>query len=298
MDSNSTEIVHEFPSLFRVYKDGRIERLMATEIIPPGTDSDTGVQSKDVTISSETGVSSRLFIPKTADTAKKLPLLIYIHGGAFCIASAFNPAFHKHAATLAAQANVVVLSVNYRLAPEHPLPIAYDDTWNAVQWAASHVNRNGPEMWLNDFVDFQRVFFAGDSAGANLAHNMAIRASVDGLNGLKLDGILLIHPYFGNDQPDKLIEYLYPTMSGLDDPRINAVKDPKLSSLGCSRVVIFIGGKDFLRERGKSYYEALKNSGWSGGVELVETEDEGHVFHLYLIGTGKNEYPKCTQRKG
>ncbi|KAJ7959599.1 Alpha/beta hydrolase fold protein [Quillaja saponaria] len=298
MNPNSTEIACEFPYCLRIYKDGHVERLMGNETTPPGTDPDTGVQSKDITISSETGVSARLFLPKTINPKQKLKLLIYIHGGAFCVASPFNPAYHNHVTTLAAKANVIALSVKYRLAPEHPLPIAYEDTWTAFQWVALHVNRNGPEAWLNDHADFEHVFFAGDSAGANLAHNMAMQAAAEGLSGMKLDGILLIHPYFRNNEPDicnKVMEYLYPT--GMDDPRINAIIDPKLSSLGCSRVVVFVAEKDFIRDRGIAYYEALKNSGWSGVVELVDTEDEEHDFHLFHIVTGKIEVQSIHNQK-
>lgn len=112
-------------------------------------------------------------------------------------------------------------------------------------------------------------------------HNMAMRWSTEGLVGLKLQGIVLIHPYFGNEEKDALIEFLFPTYGGLDDPKIHAAKDPKLSGLGCRRVLVLVAEKDFLRERGRSYYEALKKSGWSGVVEMVETEGEGHVFHLF-----------------
>ncbi|KAK9138033.1 hypothetical protein Sjap_008627 [Stephania japonica] len=58
---------------------------------------------------------------------------------------------------------VVAVSVDYRLAPEHPLPIAYHDSWAALQWARSHSTGRGPgpEPWLNDHVDFDRVNLAG-----------------------------------------------------------------------------------------------------------------------------------------
>ncbi|KAJ7946038.1 Alpha/beta hydrolase fold protein [Quillaja saponaria] len=286
MDPNSTEIVYEFPHFLRLYKDGRIERTILTTI-PPGTDPNTGVESKDIIILPEKCISARLFRPKITNPTQKLILLIYIHGGAFCIGSPFDLVYHKHLTTLTAQANIVALSVNYRLAPENPLPIAYEDTWTAIQWVASHVNGNGPETWLNDHVDFGRVFFAGDSAGGNLAHNMAMQATIDGLDGLKLEGILLIHPYFGNNKPDnanRLVKYLYP--NGFDGPRINVAKDPNLSCLGCSRVVIFVAENDPVKDRGIIYYEALKNSDWSGVVELVETKNEDHVFHLIHKETG------------
>lgn len=281
MDPNTNnEVVREFPHLFRLYKDGRVERLLGTETTPSGTDPATAVESKDITINPQTCIGARLYLPpNAASSPNKLPLLIYIHGGAFCICTPFNPGYHRHLNTVAAQANAVILSVHYRLAPEHPLPIAYDDSWEAIQWAAAAGGHSEP--WIKDHADLDNVFFAGDSAGANIVHNMAMRWSTEGLVGLKLQGIVLIHPYFGNEEKDALIEFLFPTYGGLDDPKIHAAKDPKLSGLGCRRVLVLVAEKDFLRERGRSYYEALKKSGWSGVVEMVETEGEGHVFHLF-----------------
>ena len=171
----ANEVVREFPGLLRVYKDGRVERLLGTETTPPGTDPGTAVQSKDVTINAETGAGVRLYLPPTA-AAQKLPLLIYIHGGAFCVCTPYNPAYHHHLNALSAAANVVVASVHYRLAPEHPLPAAYDDAWEVLQWVAA----SDPEPWLNCHADLSTVFLAGDSAGANIAHNTAMRGTTQG----------------------------------------------------------------------------------------------------------------------
>lgn len=281
MDSNTNEVVHDFPPFIRIYKDGRVERLLGTETIPPTTDPLTGVQAKDITISLETGVSARLFLPKITNSTHKLPLLIYIHGGAFCIESPFSPQYHNHLNSLVAQANVVAVSIHYRRAPEHPLPIAYDDTWAAMQWAISHSKADGPEAWLNDHVDFDRIFLAGDSAGATIAHNMARRVGVDGLLGVKIIGIVLVHPYFGNKEASKLLDLIFPTLTGTDDLRIYPAGDSQLSRLGCSRVLVFVAEKDGLKDRGWTYYEVLKKSGWNGMVEIVETEGEDHVFHLF-----------------
>lgn len=67
MDSTNTQIAFDFSPRFRVLKDGRVERFVGTETVPPSTDPVTGVQSKDVVISPETAVSARLFLPKILD---------------------------------------------------------------------------------------------------------------------------------------------------------------------------------------------------------------------------------------
>ncbi|KAJ6345875.1 hypothetical protein OIU78_008523 [Salix suchowensis] len=284
--SDSTGILHEFPPFFRIYKNGRVERITAdAETVPPSDDPHTGVQSKDTVVSHKNSLSVRLFIPKIKDPSQKLPLLIYIHGGAFCIESPFSSTYHSYVTNLVHQANVIAVSVQYRRAPEHPLPVAYDDSWAAIQWVASHVNGNGVESWLNKHADFERTFLAGDSAGANIAHNMTVRAGVNGLIGVKIVGMVLAHPFFGGKDPEfssPVLEFMFPGVNIYEDPRINpaGAGGVELASLQCSRVLIFVAGKDGLRERGYNYYKALKQSGWGGAVEIVETEGEDHVFHL------------------
>lgn len=189
------------------------------------------------------------------------------------------------------EANVVAVAIQYRRAPEHPLPIAYDDAWAAIKWVASHVNSDGPETWLNKHANFEKVFLVGDSAGANIAHNMAIRVGVDGLVGVRVVGMILMHPFFGNNiQPSELLRFIFPSIKGCNDPRINPVgAGVDLASLGCSRVLDCVASTDRFKDRGVTYYEALKKSGWSGMVEIVETEGEDHVFYLFK--------PNCEKAK-
>lgn len=289
------EIAHDFFPLIRVYKDGRIERLMGESLVPAESDPETGVHIKDVEIDPEINLSARLYLPKNVDPVQKIPLFVYFHGGAFAIESASSPTYHKHLSMVAAEANVVIVSVNYRLAPEYPLPIAYEDSWVALKWVTAHANGDGHEPWLKDHADFNRVYFGGDSAGGNIAHNVAIRVGLEKLEGVKLDGIFLACPFFWGKDPidgeaenlgaqnyiEKLWLFVNPNSSGLDDPLINPEKNPKLSSLGCEKVLVYVAGKDPLRYRGFYYKEALEKSGWPGTVEFVEIKDEEHVFHLF-----------------
>ncbi|KAJ0010243.1 hypothetical protein Pint_34442 [Pistacia integerrima] len=122
MASSDSEIVKEF-RFFRVYKDGRVQLtfppfLKAT--VPPSDDPVTGVRSKDVTISSEPPVSARIFIPKVTDPKQKFPLLFYVHGGGFCMMSAFAPGYHSFCSTLSAEAGAIVVYVGYGLFPIDP----------------------------------------------------------------------------------------------------------------------------------------------------------------------------------
>ncbi|KAI8532848.1 hypothetical protein RHMOL_Rhmol11G0246500 [Rhododendron molle] len=202
MESNNPEIEYDLSHLCVVYKNGKVERFIGTEIVPPlPADPETGVGSKDVVIEPDNGISARLYKPKPTNPGQKLPLLVYFHGGGFFVQTAFSPTYQPFLNSLAAQANVIIVSVDYRRAPEHPLPIGYDDSWDAVKWVVSHSGGNGEEEWLRDCADFGRVFLGGDSSGANIAHNMAIRVGSDGLDGGKLVGLVLMHPYFWGKDP-------------------------------------------------------------------------------------------------
>ncbi|KAG6653117.1 2-hydroxyisoflavanone dehydratase-like [Carya illinoinensis] len=278
MESVGNEITHEF-RFFRVHRDGRIEKFIPTHKIPPFNDPTTGVQSKDVVISNKLPVSARIFLPRIIDTTRKLPVLFYIHGGAFCFESAFSPMYHKHVASLAAKANAIAVSVEYGLFPERPPPACYEDSWAGLQWIASHANGNGPEPWLNEHADLNRVFVGGDSGGGNITHTLVVRVGSIGLPGLKVIGAILVHPFFGGMEDDEMWLYMFPTSGGLEDPRLKPPAE-ELSRLGCERMLIFFAENDHLRGVGGSYYEELKKSGWGGSVEVVEHQGEDHIFHL------------------
>lgn len=293
--SPAEEVAQDFSPFLKIYKDGHIERLVGVDVVPQSLDPETGVESKDVVISPD--VFARLFAPKHAGAGdQKLPLVLYFHGGGFCVETPFCAKYHNAVKTIVAESSVVAVSVHYRLAPENPIPIPYDDSWAAFEWAASHSEGTGPDEWLNARADFRRVFLAGDSAGANIAHNLALRAGVSGSPaGVNLIGIVLIHPYFWGVEPignepkeaekramaEGIWRFSYPaTQNGTDDPWMNPAKDPNFGKLGCGRVLVFVAEKDGLRDRGWYYKELLEKSEWGGTVEVVEAKGDDHVFHL------------------
>ncbi|XP_047983658.1 probable carboxylesterase 2 [Salvia hispanica] len=285
------KILHDFFPALRVHKNGRVERLMGLDLVPPSLDPLTSVQSKDVQIAPEINLSARIYIPPNADPTKKLPLLVYYHGGGFIIESAFSPFYHKHLNHLVAQANVVAVSVNYRLAPEFPIPAAFEDSWRALKWSAK-----GKDEWINEFADLNRVYLGGDSAGANIAHNMAMRVGLENPEGFNLLGIFLNCPFFGGmdligsetteeskrwrEFFEKLWGFVCPSLRDRDEGWVNPAKDPKLSGLGCRKVLVYVAEKDFLKDRGLYYKEVLSNCGWKGEIECVEVVGEDHCFSM------------------
>ncbi|CAN4107683.1 unnamed protein product [Withania somnifera] len=282
MASNTKEIAADMTPFFILYKDGTINRFGTSENAPVCDDPQAPVRSKDVVIQPETGVSARLFLPKITDPKRKLPLMIYIHGGAFCIGSPRSIVFHNFICSLVEKTHFIAVSVDYRLAPENPFGATYDDSYAAFQWVISHVNGNGPDSWLNDHADFTKLFIGGGSAGANIANDVAVRAGVNNLDsGIKILGIFLVHPYFGIEN-DPLYKALNPTSDGcFEDTRVNPLIDPRLKSMACKKVMFFVAGKDALKKGAMNYYEGLKKSEWKGEIEIMETEGEGHCFHFF-----------------
>lgn len=134
---------------------------------------------EDFTLPARDGhaLPARLYAP----SKDVLPVLIYFHGGGFTIG---NVATHDSVCrSLSHQAHCAVVSVDYRLAPEHKFPVAANDAWDAVQWLAGNAASLG--------LDSRRLAVGGDSAGGTLAAVCAIHAR-DG--GLPLALQLLFYP--------------------------------------------------------------------------------------------------------
>ncbi|TKV94073.1 hypothetical protein SEVIR_9G270101v4 [Setaria viridis] len=192
MDPRS-EVILDYP-IFRIYKDHHVDRLVGTETVPAGADAATGVVSKDVVIDDDSGIYVRLYLPDMAGTqanedGPKLRVLVFFHGGGFITESAASPMYHNYVNSLAAAARVLVVSVNYRLAPEHRFPTGYEDSLRALKWALS-----GGDPWLSRHGDLGRVFLAGDSAGGNIIHNVAMMAAAAGDGGgvaARIEGAVL-----------------------------------------------------------------------------------------------------------
>lgn len=112
-------------------------------------------------------IAARLYAP----AQERLPVLLYFHGGGFTIGSvATHDALCRHLSHLS---HCAVVSVDYRLAPEHKFPTAANDAWDALQWLV----REAAAMGLDD----KRIAVGGDSAGGTLAIVCAIEARDAGL---------------------------------------------------------------------------------------------------------------------
>jgi acetyl esterase len=208
-----------------------------------------------------------------------LPLVVYFHGGGWVIGS---PATHtKLCAELAEGAGAVVVSVHYRLAPEHTPPAQLDDCVAAVRWAVDHAAE------LN--ADGSRFALAGDSAGGNLAACAALRLRDEGGPRARLQ-LLFYGAFTGNNDLPSVIEngegkiltrqmmdwfYRHYLSAGADP------KDPYIFPIngdlrGLPPAHLIVGTLDPLLDDSKLYAEALQKAGVP--VKLSIYQDQPHIF--------------------
>lgn len=194
----------------------------------------------------------------------------------------------------------IVVSINYRLAPENRLPTAYDDCFGALNWLATATN-DRTEPWLEP-VDLSRVFLSGDSAGGNITHHVAVLAmrlrSTTNDVKIQIQGLLIIHPFFGSEKRiasettdglagfvesnDMLWRLSLPERSDRDHFACNfeTIEQPEVEWLNFPSVIVFVAGSDQLMERGALYVEFLRKKGVKE-VKMEVAEGQQHVYHVF-----------------
>ncbi|CAL5052694.1 unnamed protein product [Urochloa decumbens] len=269
-----SKIAIDLPLKIRIYKQNcQTEPVPRSPFVPASEDPGiTGVATRDAVIDRDTGVAARLFLPIAAvATGRRLPLVVSFHGGGE--ESAFCLKYHRYATALAARAGALVVSVEHRrVSPEHAAGDDDDAAWAALRWAAA----SSADPWLLYHGDRRRTFLAGDGAGASVACRAAVRARQAGEEGVDVEGMLLVDPYFG--EREWWIASEKAGHGGLLSPAENA-------PLPCRRalVVVAVAGKGAaVLERGRRLAASVRGGCWWGSeVTVVELHGEGHGFHLY-----------------
>ncbi len=146
------------------------------------------VETRELTIpTAEGSIDARLYLPGGTAGA----LVVYFHGGGWCAGSVALS--DPECRVLADRAEAAVVSVDYRLAPEHPFPAGPNDCWAATRWVAEHREELAPGA--------ERLVTMGSSAGGNLAAAMALRARAAGGPTIDLQVLLCPAVYIGWDYP-------------------------------------------------------------------------------------------------
>lgn len=236
----------------------------------PGAKLMTGRPDKSVDVSDSsfavadgTMIPLRIYRPSGA-AGRTLPVVVAFHGGGWISGDSRQSEWWN--AGIAAGAQVVVVSVDYRLAPEHRFPVPLEDCYAGVQWVAEHGKDLG--------IDASRIAVMGDSAGGNLAAAVALMARDRG--GPPLAAQILVYPSvdLGADYPSKDENAHAPILgrTDVDTTWRHYVesdadgKDPYASPLFAEhhdlpRALIQTAQYDPLRDQGPAYAAALRQAG-------------------------------------
>jgi acetyl esterase len=210
-------------------------------------------------------IAARIYTPKTLRKNNGLaPCLVFYHGGGWVIGDldSHDVVCRK----LAHEGELIVISIDYRLAPEHKFPAAVDDAVTAVKWVASNAREFG--------IDTTRLMVGGDSAGGNLAAVVALAAR-DG-DGPKLAGQVLIYPatdfammHLSHSEPETSILLTHSVIKWFCNHYLNGADDidnwqaspARAKTLaGLPPAYLLTAGADPLRDEGDEYAKRLKQA--------------------------------------
>jgi len=224
------------------------------------------------------GVPVRVYRPSPEPD---LPVIVYFHGGGWTIGSVeqFDPITRQ----IANATNAIVVSVDYRLAPEHPFPASLDDCWRALLWTAKNAGGFGG--------DGSRLAVMGDSAGGNLAAVCALLARDAGAPDLAMqvlvypvvDSVLDTPSYRANGRGHLLtqadMEWFFSCYLGAGaDPadwRISPLRAPDLH--GVAPAVVITAEFDPLCDEGGAYARRLEEA----GVPVVNLPYDGMIHAFF-----------------
>jgi len=221
-----------------------------------------------------------------------LPVTMFFHGGGFALGD-----LDTHDATARQHAvggRTVVVSVDYRLAPEHPYPAAVEDAWAATRWVADNAHRLG--------ADGSRLAVAGDSAGGNLAAVVAQldRDSVRSADGPAVAFQLLWYPStmwdtslpsFAENADAPVLDNTaleaftrwYAGHVDPSDPPAGLAPGRAADLSGLPPAYVAVAGHDPLRDDGARYAELLSEAGVEAALHNAETLVHGYLGYAGVV---------------
>jgi acetyl esterase len=278
-----------------IHKGGKVNREVVNTLIDVphfdvGYDAETDTTSADVFIPFQLNISShnvRVRVFKPTSLKKKVPVMVFMHGGGLVIGNA--TAYDAVPRYLAHSSNVIVMSVDYRLAPEHPFPAAIYDVYSVFRWLSDKKDQSGADFL--QYVDRDHVLIGGECAGGGLALLMTyisrdnILPMYDPLTKtitetkieplLKLQTQVLIYPFLPENTPSKSLQntyiltqetmkFLWETATkGFEASKDNALLHPyrTRSLTGLPEAIIVTPEFSLLRDDGSLYASKLTEAG-------------------------------------
>ncbi|XP_042481067.1 probable carboxylesterase 18 [Macadamia integrifolia] len=253
-----------------------------------------GVKTLDITIDATRNLWFRLFIPTKTPSDVPLPVIIFFHGGGFAFLSPNVRQFDHFCRRLSNEIPAVIVSVNYRLSPEHRFPSQYDDGFDTLKFLDEQKLYGFPEN-----ADLSRCFLAGDSAGGNLTHHVACRAGKAEFRQVRVIGQISIQPFFGGEErteseirlkrmpivsmglTDWLWKAFLPEGENRDHEAVN-VMGPRavdITEIEYPETMVVVGGFDPLKDRQREFYKWLRRS-WKE-AKLIEYPRSVHGFYAF-----------------
>ncbi|CAL9764611.1 unnamed protein product [Musa acuminata subsp. burmannicoides] len=260
-----------------------------------------GVRTADVPVDLSRDLWFRLFVPSSVSDGERLPVIVFFHGGGFAFLSPDSYLFDDVCRRICRTVHAVVVSVNYRLAPEHRCPAQYEDGVHVLRFL-----EDGGLLYADpsaaDLADLSSCFLVGDSAGGNIVHHVARRWAADADGGWKkvrLVGMVLIQPYFGGEErteaelrlvgaplvsverTDWLWRAFLPEGADRDHEASNVFGPRALGELeeALPAAMVVVGGFDPLQDWQRRYYKGLRARGKS--ARLVEYPEAFHSFYSF-----------------
>jgi acetyl esterase len=269
----------------------RLIRLPVAWLITGRPDSSVAISDSKLALDDGTELRLRVYRPRDASDGR-LPVVLNFHGGGWVSGDARQSEWW--CAGVAAGADVVVVSVDYRLAPEYPFPTPPEDCYAATKWVAQHADELG--------VDASHLGVMGDSAGGNLAAVVALMARDRGGPPIALQVLIYPSVALGVDFPSKHENANAPVLSAKDldnTPRLYLdgtgadPKDPYVSPLyadlhGLPPALIQTAQYDPLRDHGPAYAAALRDAG-------VEVRHTNYVDAIHGYASLPNVAPAARQ---
>ena len=235
-------------------------------------------------------VAVRVYRPVGANADTPLPGLVYFHGGGWVIGD-----LDTHdvlCRQLTAEAGIVTVAVDYRLAPEAKFPAAADDAWTVTKWVVANAGKLG--------IDAQRLAVGGDSAGGNLAAVVALMARDAGGPVLRLQVLLYPVTNVGaetrsyrdfadgymltRDSMLWFFDHYLPSKAAASDWRVSPLRAS--SHAGVAPALIVTAGFDPLRDEGEAYAQKLRDAGVTVDYLCYGGMIHGFVPMGKLIDTG------------